>query len=111
VQTAPAEKIDPRVREIVAKLGQNERTGRKDLSRFSTPLIHVNDDGEIQVYLGVKSWEDSFSESLRQLGARIEIANAPLRLVQAWLPYDQVRKVAELPFVLRIVPPSYGVKR
>ena len=38
----------------------------------------------------------------------IEIVNSDLKIVQAWLPYDQIEAVAGLDFVTRIRPPDYS---
>ena len=42
---------------------------------------------------------------------KVEITNEKLGIIQAWIPYNKIDEAAQLPFVKRITPPSYGTPR
>jgi len=82
-----------------------------DYSQETTPFIHVSNNGDIQVYIYVASWGESESDSLLNLGVTIEVINEELNIIQAWIPYTQLEKAADLAYVKRITAPHYGQKR
>jgi hypothetical protein len=40
----------------------------------------------------------------------LEMADAELRVIQAWVPFDRLADVAALPFVRYVRPPSYVMR-
>ncbi len=82
-----------------------------DFSQLSTPLIHINKGGEIQVYIYVSRWGETEAATLSNLDVKIELINKELNIVQAWIPYDKLVRAADQEFVMRITPPHYGQKQ
>ncbi|HSA58497.1 MAG TPA: thrombospondin type 3 repeat-containing protein [bacterium] len=108
---APSEdsKIDPRLRNVANRLHDLKRRGlpRADSGR----LVRVDGAGAVQTYLHVEALNDGVLSQLKGRGARIEIADREAGIVQAWVPYENLGAIQDLPFVRRITPPSYGVSR
>lgn len=77
-------------------------------SSLSTPLVRVNDEGNIQTYVHVISFGVDEKALLDTRDVVIEIVNEELGIIQAWIPFDKVYEIAELPFVERITQPSYS---
>jgi subtilisin family serine protease len=75
---------------------------------LSTPFIKVDGSGDIQVYIYVNEVNDENLAQLKALGVRIEITNAKYKIIQGWVPFDKIEEVANLSFVKKITPPSYG---
>jgi subtilisin family serine protease len=75
---------------------------------LSTPIIKVDSSGNIQVYIYVTEVNDANLEQLKTLEVEIEITNAKYKIVQGWVPFDKMEEVANLSFVVKISPPSYG---
>ncbi|HEY7490082.1 MAG TPA: hypothetical protein VIH59_03085 [Candidatus Tectomicrobia bacterium] len=78
---------------------------------YTTPLVRVDQTGSIQAVLLVTAVEPEIEVVLEQQHARIEAADAGLRLIQAWIPFDRLEQIAALPFVQYIRPPSYAIRR
>ena len=74
-------------------------------------LIRLDAEGNIQTYIYTQGTIEEAREALEALGARIEIVNEEWGIVQAWLPFDAVDRVAELELVKRIETPDYGFTR
>ena len=79
-----------------------------DFSALSTPLVKINAQGHIQVYIYVRKWGSAERAALEKLGVTIEIANTDFGIVQARVPHGRIKKIARLDFVSRITPPAYG---
>ena len=80
-------------------------------SRSVDGLIRLDDGGNIQAYIYTRGTGEEARAGLEELGARIEIVNEEWGIVQAWLPFDAVDRVAELELVKRIETPDYGFTR
>ena len=81
------------------------------LSSLSTPLIKVDDNGNVQVYLYCNEVSDSNLEELLSIGLIVEEVNEDLKLIQGWLPYENLEEAAEAGFVVKVAPPSYAHTR
>ena len=97
--------------EIKARGITRENARRRGISALSNPLVKVNEDGAIHIYIHVSTLGADEKAKLERHEVAIEIANEELGIVQAWIPFDRIDDVAELPFVIRITPPSYGTPR
>jgi subtilisin family serine protease len=108
-------KLSSRIREVVDKMKSMgvTRSNIQDIKpqELSTPLVKVNESGEIQVYIHVEEVNEENLVKLRALGVKIEIANAKYKIIQGWVPFDKVEEVSNLSFVKKITPPSYGKTR
>lgn len=116
-QTSPGTntKISPSLTKVLDKMADTAalRNGAEGLSAedFSTPLVKVDDEGNVQVYVHMSETSGGNIEQLKGIGLVPEITNDDLKIVQGWIPGGSVEKAAELGFVLRITPPSYGHTR
>ena len=71
-------------------------------------IIRLDDSGKIQTYVYTEGSAGEAGTALENLGARVEIVNEEWGVVQAWIPYDRIDRVAELESVKRIETPDYG---
>ena len=110
-----SEKVSSLLRAVIAELlarGITRQNAReRGASELSNALVRVNEDGAIQTYIYVSALGPVEIEELERMEAVIEIANEELGIVQAWIPFDRIDEVAQLPFVSRITSPSYAAPR
>ena len=110
-----SEKVSSSVRAMIAEMetrGITRQNARAfGASTLSTPLVRVNDDGGIQAYIHVHTFGADEKALLATYEVIIEIVNEKLGIIQAWIPFNRIYEVAQLPFVKRITPPSYGTLR
>ena len=108
-------KVSPSLRAIIDQMVARgmTRQNARELGAFalSNRIVRVNEEGGIQTYIHVHTFGTEERALLESHEAIIEIANEELRIIQAWIPFDRIYEVAELAFVKRITPPSYGIPR
>jgi subtilisin family serine protease len=80
-------------------------------AKLSNRLVHVNDVGEVQVYVRANDLSKATLDKMVASGLRIVIANDKLKTVQGWVSLGAIEKLARLPSVARITPPAYPVLR
>ncbi|MGI9335410.1 MAG: hypothetical protein ACR2RL_19865 [Gammaproteobacteria bacterium] len=78
---------------------------------FSTARVRVNAAGSVHVYIYTSRLGEAALGRLRALAADIEAVDEKNAVVQAWVPFDRLDEIAELPLVTRIAPPSYRFTR
>lgn len=101
-------KIDYLIRCAIAKL-KADQDKTNIAKRYSSNLIRIDDQARIQVYLYVKSADESFVQELKtKFNADVEITLSDLKLIQAWVPYQNIELLAESNNIDRIKPPEYG---
>src|SRR2546426_5263424 len=71
--------------------------------------MHINTDGEVQVYILVSEVTDQNLEQIRSAGATVELHDKGQRIVQARVPVSRLEEVAALPFVRFVRLPDYAV--
>ncbi len=74
---------------------------------LSTPLLRIDDAGNIEVKLTVTSLSDERLEQLEALGMQIGLTLPEYGVIEGSLRYDQVEAVAGLDFVARVGIPGY----
>src|SRR5262249_15609886 len=79
-----------------------------DWSDLTTPLVHVNAKGEIQVYVTISEVRPEAVTQLEALGLRVEISSGST--IQGWVDADAIDSLATLDFVRQIRPPGYGLR-
>jgi len=84
---------------------------QEDLSRFSNPLVRIRDDGRIQANVRTVSLDLDLLETLTRHDVLIEHIDRERGVVQAWIPFDQVKDVARLKGIELLDVPSYGRPR
>ena len=78
-------------------------------SAFSNTLVKVDDQGNIQTYIYVDSFQPGNMDLLKSHEVIVEIVNENLKIIQGWIPFNRIYDVAQLPFVTSITRPSYGI--
>ena len=115
VTSSISEKVSSSLRAMIEKMKSlgitKENAKELKASSLSTPLVRVNDEGSIQTYVYVRTFGVDEKAHLEARDVLIEITNEKLGIIQAWIPYNRIYEVAQLPFVKRITPPSYGTPR
>lgn len=78
--------------------------------RHSTPLIHVDKDGRIQLYFHFAApvTNDEIA-LLRKLGAEIQLESTDRMTLQLWMPANQILEAASKTSVRSITAPGYAV--
>jgi hypothetical protein len=72
-------------------------------------MLKVDPAGRVHVYVSVTDTTDVTLDVLRSHDLEIEIVNDEFRIVQGWIPVEQLEVLAGEPGVLKIRPPSYGM--
>jgi hypothetical protein len=113
VREAPAEeallrKLAPALCDVGTRMA---REPEGDFSRWSTPRLHVNGGGEIQVYVRTSQEGSSLRKEFASAGLRVETITADGKTTQGWISFRRFADLATIPDVERITPPSYGVHR
>jgi hypothetical protein len=108
-------KVAPLLREVVQRMrdagATRERAGVMDLQAFSTPAVHVDREGRVQVYVDVERVDDETLRDLQAAGVAIDLASPRARIVQGWVPFDMIDTVTSLAAVRRIRAPDYALPR
>ncbi|GIW46307.1 MAG: hypothetical protein KatS3mg078_0184 [Deltaproteobacteria bacterium] len=105
-------KISHDVQKVLTKLKTMGVT-KSNLKEFkieelSTPLVKIDKDGNIQVYIYLSEIKDTHLEQLKALEVRVESVNREYSIVQGWAPFYNLEEISNLGFVRKITPPSYG---
>ena len=111
---APEEqKVARPIRDAVAAVLARLRRGAApaDLRAVSTELVHVNDSGEIQVYVILIEFRPEYVAQLVTTGLKVELTLPDDRLIQGWIPANLVDRVSGFDFVAEVKPPGYPVPR
>ena len=109
-------KVSSIIRGVIKELresGMTRTTGRSEefRARSMKGIIRLDDEGNVQTYIYTEETSEEAREALEALGARIEIVDEEWGIVQAWIPFDQIDRVAGLELVKRIEAPDYGSTR
>ena len=108
-------KISPSIRSILAEMEARNMTRQNarelGASNLSNPFVRVNEEGSIQIYIHVLTFGPEERAQLESYEVVIEIANEKLKIIQAWIPFNRIYEIAQLPFVKRIKAPSYATPR
>jgi asparagine synthetase B (glutamine-hydrolysing) len=113
--TPVSEKIAWSIRSVAQRMRQDGITAANVATRqaesYTTPLVRVDHAGRLHAVILVTMVDDQVEAVLEEHQVRIEIADASLRMIQTWIPFDRLEHIAALPFVRYIQPPSYAVRR
>jgi len=91
--------------EMVVTRGDNQSTSFSDLSN---PLLKVDNNGNVEVFLYCNEVSDGNLEQLLDLGLIVEDLNEEHKIIQGWMPYENLEAAAEMGFVVKVTPPSYA---
>ena len=109
-------KISPLLRQAVedvfARGLTNSNLGTIDVSSLSVKgLLKVDANGNIQTYIYVNDVGLAQLQELENYGVSAELVNDDLNIIQGWVPFFEMKQVAQLELVQRINPPSYAYPR
>lgn len=111
----PQVKVASAVRQVAQRLCADgitaENAAARQTESYSTPLVRVDQHGNLHVVLLVTTADPQVEPLLEQHGVRIEFVHAKLRMIQAWVPFERLEEIAALPFVRSIRPPNYAIRR
>jgi len=97
-------KAGPRIQKLINNPGlMKSSTARK--------LTSIKDDSLVQVYIKLKSTNESEIDSLKELGLEVEIVNDKFKKVQGWSTLDHLNQITELDNVIHVTAPNYAHKR
>src|SRR5439155_20008145 len=84
-----APKVAQPIREAMEAIRARMLSGAAsaDLRATSTAFVHVNDAGEIQVYVILTEFRRAYVTRLEIVGLRLELTLPDVRLVQGWISY------------------------
>jgi len=101
---------NPKIAPALAATARKVRTApdASAAKALSTRLVHVNESGQIQIYVRVTHFGDAVKARLEKAGADVERGSKTMGVYQAWASPAALERVASLPEVTRITPPSYG---
>ena len=80
-------------------------------SELSTPLIHVDDAGQMQVYVYGAGIDAALVAALASQGLQAETSNTEMAVVQGWVAHNSLNALAAVPGVRSIAPPVYPMTR
>jgi len=96
------------IKEELEVQGITRETARQfRLSTRSNRMVKINDRGDLQTYIHVQNFWDGDRSQLENYDVTIEKVNMDMGIIRAWIPFDVLNEVAQLPFIRRITPPRY----
>lgn len=118
-EVPPTAKTASKIAVAVSQVAQRMRAdgitadnaAARQTESYSTPLMRVDQHGNLHVVILVTTIDARVESRLEQHGVRIEFVHTELRMIQAWVPFDRLERIAILPFVRYIRPPSYAIRR
>lgn len=100
-----------KIEEMTKKYGNSESAARRgDADNLSTHFVRIDRGGRIQLQILLVNNKPETLAKVQAIGqAEVEIIrNEPTR-IQAWVPFDLINNLSQLPFVLKINLPSYAI--
>jgi hypothetical protein len=108
-------KIASLIRDVVRRMRDDGITPANVASRsaaaYSNAFVRVDTRGRIHADMTVTGVTSEVIADLRALQVHHIQSQAGQTIVQGWVPFDQVERVAALPFVHHIRPPRYAMPR
>ena len=109
-EACPFPNVSSRVLSVLSQLATRtgEATGMP-LWSHTLAGARVDGAGRLEVMIQTTETTAGVLKELEARGSSIEIYDAAQNLVQAWIPPEQIREIAALPFVRFLDLPNYGV--
>jgi len=108
--TPVQQKIDCHILKLVQNVRKQVSAGKtENFQSLSTPLLKIDNSGNIDVKLTVSSQTAGKIEQLEDLGMNIRLILPDYDIVEGSLPYGQVETVAGLDFVTNVRTPGYAI--
>ncbi len=113
LKTIRASKVEPHMQQMADKLAVLTATAeflpKRSLSSFSTPIIRVDDAGNIECYIYLRKLDETTLAELKPHVEMVETTNSKLAILQAWVPHLELDEIAQFDFVIKITPPDYAI--
>ncbi len=111
--TKTQSKTNSKIQDVIDELRNNSgyKTIQSQFSDLTTSDLRVNNKGDIQVYIYCNEVSPDNLDQIESIGFQTEITNDQLKVMQGWVPYDQVETIENLGFIDRITPPVYAHTR
>jgi hypothetical protein len=110
-----SQKLNQKLIDTVDKLsGLAETRGtvqNTKLSELSNPFIKIDNDGNVEVFVYCNEVSNDNLLELQSLGLKVEDMNDEYRIVQGWLPYENLEAASEMGFVDKVTLPDYAYLR
>ena len=115
-ETPYTRKVSSSIRDLVEQMSsdgaQPEMLEGEALDqRYSSSILRVDREGRIQCYILLDPFGRGTIDSLRTLSLIVEREEPTLKLIQAWVPFEEILSLSEISFVSRIRPPDYPAPR
>ncbi len=108
-------KLNSKLKGVMNKLSEMAVTRSNDqslkLSELSNPMLKIDDNGNVEVFLYCNEVSAENLEQLLSLGLIVEDMNEEYKIVQGWLPYEHLESASEMGFVVKVTPPDYAHTR
>jgi hypothetical protein len=79
---------------VIAKMKKtgitSENVERRDVVTYTTPLVKVDEAGNIHAYICLKEFDSISIAQLKDYGVILELVNRDLKIIQAWVPFGYV---------------------
>lgn len=89
----------------------NRGSQNYQMSNLSNPVLHVDDDGNVEVHIYCNEVSNDNLEQLLSLGLIVVDMNEKHKIVHGWLPYENLEKAADMGFVVKVALPDYAQSR
>ncbi|MGH8427118.1 MAG: hypothetical protein ACRES7_03955 [Gammaproteobacteria bacterium] len=109
----PATLSNPKIAPALTAMARrvNAAANGTRAATFFNALIHVNHEGEIEVYIHVTQVAPAVAQALSEAGITNIRVSRPLQVYQGWASPRALGRIAALPQVVRITPPAYRLPK
>lgn len=108
-------KLNQNLKRVINEISTSAATRAEDqdskLSNLSNHVVKIDDTGNVEVFLYCNEVSDENLTKLQSLGLIIEDMNDEHKIVQGWMPYENLEEAAELGFIVKVTPPDYAHTR
>ncbi|MBD3271984.1 MAG: S8 family serine peptidase, partial [Elusimicrobia bacterium] len=111
--TPAQQKIDTALLRISIKMDEEIDSGRsvqQMAEAFSNKFLKIDDKGRMQVYVHYTNKKKAI-DSIKSVEGIIDLVSEPMGLVQAWIAYDSIEKLAQEKWIKAIRRPGYAITR
>jgi len=78
---------------------------------LSNPFIKIDSENCIEVYIYLDHIDDDIIMELENNGFTTEIINREHNIIQGWVHMDDMTRISNFDYVMKIKPPVYGILR
>jgi len=86
----------------------NRPKGGLDAATISSTLVKIDGDGNIQCYIYLADFNEQNVAAVKTKAAKFELMDEAEKIIQAWIPHNEIPTLASLNFVIQVTPPDYA---